>query len=83
MFLIPASVFAWMYLKHLAAQKRFKPRVVPRKANNIVFPYGVCDVVSTREYMEDRHLVVGNVGGIPDATLYAVFDGHAGSKAAE
>mmetsp|Transcript_32323 Transcript_32323/g.62144 ORF Transcript_32323/g.62144 Transcript_32323/m.62144 type:complete len:655 (+) Transcript_32323:114-2078(+) len=33
--------------------------------------------------MEDRHLVLQNLGGIQDAHLMAVFDGHRGASAAE
>jgi protein phosphatase 1L len=36
-----------------------------------------------RPYMEDRHVVKGSLRGLRDTTFYAVFDGHAGSKAAE
>lgn len=33
--------------------------------------------------MEDRHVVSGALKGIPNATLYGVFDGHGGAAAAE
>lgn len=35
-----------------------------------------------RPYMEDRHLVSGDISGQPHFSLYAVFDGHGGSRAA-
>ena len=50
---------------------------------NVHFPYGVCDSIGRRSYMEDRHVAVGELGGKVDASLYAVFDGHGGCRAAE
>ena len=33
--------------------------------------------------MEDRHIVSSRAGGNPNASLYAVFDGHSGARTAE
>lgn len=62
-------------------------------------PYGAAESVGRRAYMEDRHVVTplastnvevprrggggGGGGGAVPAALYALFDGHAGFRAAE
>jgi len=50
---------------------------------NVVYHYGVCDDVGLRPYMEDRHVVFGDVSGNANQSLYAVFDGHGGARAAD
>lgn len=45
--------------------------------------YGVASNIGRRPYMEDRHLAVGQLKSDPRASLYAVFDGHGGARAAE
>lgn len=49
----------------------------------VIYPYGVSHAVGRRPYMEDRHLIKGNLSGRSDASFYAIFDGHGGSRAAE
>jgi protein phosphatase 1L len=54
-------------------------------------PYGFSESIGRRERMEDRHVVLPLRGGLPSysgptglpPTLYGVFDGHAGSAAAD
>jgi serine/threonine protein phosphatase PrpC len=56
----------------------------PRKAENTFYPYGVAEAVGRRPYMEDRHIAAGEIRpDTPGASLYAVFDGHGGSAAAD
>ena len=47
------------------------------------FAYGAAAAMGRRPYMEDRHCAVAGVGDEASAALYAVFDGHGGSAAAE
>jgi hypothetical protein len=49
----------------------------------VLFPYGVERHIGRRSYMEDRHVAAGEMLGDPSKSLYAVFDGHGGSHAAE
>ena len=56
------------------------------KANHVngtVYGYGVAMEQGRRPYMEDRHLAVANVGGHARCSLYGVFDGHGGARAAQ
>ena len=55
----------------------------PRVVHNVLYPYGVCDTIGRRDYMEDRHVVAGELRGDARMSLYAVFDGHAGHAAAD
>ena len=50
---------------------------------NVVYHYGVCDDVGLRPCREDRHVVFGDVSGNATQSLYAVFDGHGGARAAD
>lgn len=54
-----------------------------RRVRNVLYPYGVSDTIGRRPYMEDRHVVAGELRGDPLSSLYAVFDGHAGHAAAD
>lgn len=50
---------------------------------NVWLPYGASETIGARNYMEDRHVAASKLLGEQDTTLYAVFDGHGGSRAAE
>ena len=78
------SVLLWLRL--------YAPRDVPQNAlqasvaeplKDVHFAYGVCEMQGRRAYMEDRHLAAGNLKGNTKHSLYAVFDGHGGSTAAQ
>ncbi len=50
---------------------------------NALLPYGIDFHIGQRPYMEDRHVVAGEVGGDACQSFYGVFDGHGGWRAAE
>eukprot|EP01138_Halocafeteria_seosinensis_P015443 gb/GECG01015761.1/.p1 GENE.gb/GECG01015761.1/~~gb/GECG01015761.1/.p1 ORF type:complete len:584 (+),score=64.03 gb/GECG01015761.1/:1-1752(+) len=61
-----------------------RPKVAkPQIKKDVVFPYSVSLDVGRRPYMEDRHTVAGKIAGLENASVYAVFDGHGGDRAAE
>jgi protein phosphatase 1L len=50
---------------------------------NVLFPYGVEDHIGRRMHMEDRFVAAAELAGDWSQSVYAVFDGHGGSHAAE
>lgn len=48
-----------------------------------VLPYGVYALQGHRQYMEDRYVVAATTNGAQRTSLYGVFDGHGGYRAAE
>ena len=58
------------------------PFVEDEDHRRLRYAYGVCEKQGKRPYMEDRHVVLGMVGG-EAVTLYGVFDGHGGQQAAQ
>jgi hypothetical protein len=61
----------------------FPPTSTFRRVRNVLYHYGIADTIGRRAYMEDRHVAAGELRGDPLASVYAVFDGHAGHAAAE
>lgn len=70
-----------------AAARRMRPlyrgTTAQLTAPGTALPYGVADATSRRPYMEDRHFAAAGLQGDAHASLYALFDGHAGALAAE
>ncbi len=50
--------------------------------NNVNFPVSYWIEKGKRNYQEDRHCQMKGIGE-PDSSLYSVFDGHAGYRAAQ
>ena len=90
--------YGWLFvslallLSALLWLKLFVPQEAPRNSlqpslaksvKDVRFAYGVCEMQGRRAYMEDRHLAAGNLNGNSNHCLYAVFDGHGGSAAAQ
>jgi len=57
--------------------------MLPPILDTVYFSYGLAASLGRRPYMEDRHLVVGEIGDFPSISLYGVFDGHNGSSCAD
>lgn len=78
---VPTAV--WLFQQSTKARFGIIPRAQLGRIDNTFFGYGVAAAIGQRPYMEDRHLVAGELSGHPTASLYAVFDGHAGPLAAD
>lgn len=78
---VPTAV--WLFQQSTKARFGIIPRANLGRIDNTFFGYGVAAAIGQRPYMEDRHLVAGELSGHPTASLYAVFDGHAGPLAAD
>lgn len=74
---------AVMWVVRRLCHGRTTGAVPSRHADNTVFPYNVEETIGRRPYMEDRFLVAGKLNDDPTASLYGVFDGHGGPRAAE
>jgi len=80
MALLALSVVLILYRCVMAEPSRATARHLVK---GVLFPYGVHYDIGLRSYMEDRHVVSAGVAGDRTQTLYAVFDGHGGSHAAD
>lgn len=77
--LIPIAIFVYRF----SSSQRISIRVLPSRVNNVSAPYAVSDTVGRRPYMEDRHVIGGELRGVAHTSLFAVFDGHGGASAAD
>ena len=71
----------------LVARRYFSTISAPfsRRRVETAQPYGAAESVGRRAYMEDRYVVANLAAGAGSAraSLYGVFDGHAGARAAQ
>lgn len=73
-----------MYTLYRAIVPKSMERVrVPVKVLDTTMQYGIAEFKGMREYMEDRNIVISNVYGNKDISIYAVFDGHGGEFASQ
>ena len=85
-FLLLVCLSALLWSKFLVLRNVPHNKLQPLLADSVkgvCFAYGVCEMQGLRPYMEDRHMAAGNLKGNPKNSLYAVFDGHGGSAAAQ
>lgn len=62
-------------------EQQLQPHVVDIHINGVQHPVSYWSEKGGRPYQEDRHQELK--GGAPGCSLYAVFDGHGGSRAAQ
>jgi protein phosphatase 2C len=84
----PAFLFvAGVAAVALVARRYFSTISAPfsRRRVETAQPYGAAESVGRRAYMEDRYVVATLAAGTGSAraSLYGVFDGHAGARAAQ
>lgn len=60
-----------------------KDSVIDLHINNVFYPVSYHSERGGRPYQEDRHHALAGKSGTGDASLFAIYDGHGGSKAAQ